>query len=71
MGVEHRDLPLTGVQFHPESVLSRHGAHLVRNFLGGGLPGDAGSQSLPMADLPREATVPLHPLGNRPEAPPS
>jgi anthranilate synthase component 2 len=35
MGVEHRDLPLSGVQFHPESVLSRHGEHLLRNFLHG------------------------------------
>ena len=34
MAVEHRDLPLVGVQFHPESVLSEHGALLVANFLG-------------------------------------
>jgi anthranilate/para-aminobenzoate synthase component II len=34
MGVEHRDLPLHGVQFHPESVLSEHGARLAANFLG-------------------------------------
>jgi anthranilate synthase component II len=33
MGVRHRDLPQQGVQFHPESILSRHGADLVRNFL--------------------------------------
>jgi anthranilate synthase component 2 len=35
MGVAHADLPLVGVQFHPESVLSQHGAALVANFLGG------------------------------------
>ncbi|MGZ4448508.1 MAG: anthranilate synthase component II [Nocardioides sp.] len=35
MGVRHRDLPLEGVQFHPESVLSEHGAALVASFLGG------------------------------------
>ena len=33
MAVAHRELPLVGVQFHPESILSRHGALLVRNFL--------------------------------------
>jgi anthranilate synthase/aminodeoxychorismate synthase-like glutamine amidotransferase len=33
--VAHRSLPLSGVQFHPESVLTRHGARLVENFLEG------------------------------------
>ncbi|QIK75048.1 anthranilate synthase component II [Nocardioides piscis] len=33
MGVRHRSLPLEGVQFHPESVLSAHGAALIENFL--------------------------------------
>jgi anthranilate synthase/aminodeoxychorismate synthase-like glutamine amidotransferase len=33
MGVVHRDLPLHGVQFHPESILSEHGVQLVANFL--------------------------------------
>jgi anthranilate synthase component 2 len=32
-GVAHRTLPVHGVQFHPESVLSEHGPALVRNFL--------------------------------------
>src|SRR3954452_2043155 len=34
MVVRHRSLPLEGVQFHPESILSEHGARLVANFLG-------------------------------------
>ncbi|HEU5037579.1 MAG TPA: aminodeoxychorismate/anthranilate synthase component II [Nocardioides sp.] len=34
MGVRHRSLPLEGVQFHPESVLSEHGVRIVANFLG-------------------------------------
>ncbi len=33
MAVRHRELPLEGVQFHPESILSHHGAVMVRNFL--------------------------------------
>ena len=33
MGVRHRTLPLSGVQFHPESILSEHGAQLILNFL--------------------------------------
>jgi anthranilate synthase component 2 len=33
MGVRHRDLPLEGVQFHPESILSAHGAAMIRSFL--------------------------------------
>jgi anthranilate synthase component II len=33
MAVQHRSRPLFGVQFHPESVLSRYGARLVANFL--------------------------------------
>lgn len=35
MGVRHRSLPLEGVQFHPESILSAHGAAMIANFLGG------------------------------------
>ena len=33
MGVAHRERTLWGVQFHPESILSEHGAVLVTNFL--------------------------------------
>lgn len=34
MGVRHRDLPVEGVQFHPESILSEHGHAMLANFLG-------------------------------------
>ena len=33
MGVRHRELPVEGVQFHPESILTRSGRALLKNFL--------------------------------------
>ena len=33
MGVRHREYPVEGVQFHPESILTGHGKELLKNFL--------------------------------------
>jgi para-aminobenzoate synthetase component 2 len=51
MGVQHRDLPLHGVQFHPESVLTEGGHRLLANWLA--VCGDAGAveRSAGMAPL--------------------
>jgi anthranilate synthase component 2 len=38
MGVRHRSLPIEGVQFHPESILTRCGHDLLRNFLRSPIP---------------------------------
>ena len=33
MGIRHREYPVEGVQFHPESIMTKHGMDLLRNFL--------------------------------------
>ena len=33
MSVEHKDYPIYGVQFHPESIMTPNGEQMIRNFL--------------------------------------
>lgn len=33
MGIQHRSLPIYGVQFHPESIMTIHGKQILKNFL--------------------------------------
>jgi anthranilate synthase/aminodeoxychorismate synthase-like glutamine amidotransferase len=36
MGIKHRQYPVEGVQFHPESFMTHHGKDILKNFLRGG-----------------------------------
>ncbi len=43
MGIRHREYPVEGIQFHPESILTPHGKRIIKNFLEGlkGKEGDS------------------------------
>ena len=64
MAVRHRELPIDGVQFHPESVLTPHGRDLLRNFLAqpsvrSDAAGAAGPEGTVMSNTgPESAVVP-------------
>jgi anthranilate synthase/aminodeoxychorismate synthase-like glutamine amidotransferase len=49
MAMRHRELPAEGVQFHPESVLTAQGKHLLANFLGTRRPAPSGVIGRPSA----------------------
>lgn len=53
MAVRHRQWPLEGVQFHPESILTSDGKSLLRNFLCSYLPDRAGTAAATCTSSPR------------------
>jgi para-aminobenzoate synthetase component 2 len=55
MAARHRDLPLHGVQFHPESVLTEGGHRILANWLVGCGLTDAVSRSAGLSPLVRDA----------------
>lgn len=58
MGMRHRELPVYGVQFHPESIASEHGHTLLGNFLA-----DAGHNVVERRAEHTRQTVPLAAAG--------
>ena len=82
MGIRHATLPMEGVQFHPESVLTLDGPHLLANFLRLAGEGDAGilddasrtfatkGLAAPLAATPTAARAPAatSPVGVSPAA---
>lgn len=65
MAIEHRALPLVGVQFHPESILTECGYPLLANFLR--LAGVAIAEELP--EIPRERNEPAAAARKLPQVP--
>lgn len=51
MGLRHRQFPTIGVQFHPESILTEHGHHLLKNFL------EIGSPRLPASPVQHQTLL--------------
>jgi para-aminobenzoate synthetase component 2 len=57
MGLRHRDLPVEGVQFHPESVLTEHGHRMLANWLAECGDRDAVARSAGLAPVVGRATA--------------
>ena len=65
MAIEHRELPVFGVQFHPESVLTHDGFRLLANFLklaGCNVPGNIEDLRTEMPQQRAQYSPPLVPV---------
>lgn len=74
MSVSHRDLPIVGIQFHPESVLTEHGYRMLANWLttvDGAAAADAVSRSAALHPLVRTPSRPSAEWSNAPEPRPA
>ena len=57
MSVEHESLPIVGVQFHPESILTEHGHQILQNFLSiAGCANETGEQRYLCSNLSNRET---------------
>jgi len=69
MGIRHRELPLWGVQFHPESIGTHDGTHMVANFVAFARAMHVERRRVERRRVhapgaaPRDADVPVHPAG--------
>jgi hypothetical protein len=65
MALEHRELPVMGVQFHPEALLTEYGYPLLANFLRlAGIDSETDSQQLAADEYrPSRQTLPPVPCG--------
>lgn len=57
MGIAHRSLPVVGVQFHPEAILTEHGYSMLARFLQIAGISTGGSQPLPLGELRTPASA--------------
>ncbi len=71
MGIRHVSLPMEGVQFHPESVLTPEGPHLLANFLRLAGEGEAGKLDAVSGSFATRGMAEEETAAGEPDAPPA